>query len=653
MIDTKKKILDSAQRLIGSQGYAATSVRHIISEAGVNLAAIHYHFGSKEDLLAAVIARKADLVNEERMNLLDRLEAEAGTGPLSVKKVLEAWFLPMAEAADGDPSFVLLMGRLMSEGMLQTIVEKHFREPAERITGALRRALPELPDEEFRWRMHFMFGAMAFTMCGAKRIYRDRRGHARFWRANRPVDHVSDRWISGAGFVRRKERRKAMKCAWIVTLAAAAAMAADPPARPVLSLSLKRAVEIATSPEGNANIQLAAEALKQAQARTLESRAALLPDVESSVNYQSRTENLAAMGIKFNIPPGFPFEIPTFVGPFSTLDARVTASQTIFDFSSIRRFQAARTGAAAARSDAENAGEQVAAQVARAYLMAIKADADVDTAQSNVKLSQALLVQASNEKTAGTGTGIEITRAKVQLANDRQHLLEAQNARRSAHLRLLRAMGASLDTELELTDKLGYLPVDAVTLEQAKAQALATRPDYQAQQEPRTERAAFGQRDQTGAAALGGGVRRLRLHRQRAGQFAAHADDRHFGAGAALRRRQAGCAPRGIGVAIPRGAGAHQRFEGADRAGRAAGAGRAAIGRRRSEGGEGGLELSQNELAQARRRYEAGVATSIEVTDAQTRLERARDNQTTALYNYNVARIDLAQAMGKVRSTVQ
>ncbi len=96
-----------------------------------------------------------------------------------------------------------------------------------------------------------------------------------------------------------------MKIAWIMTLAMpVVAMAADPPDRPVLSLSLKRAVEIATSPEGNANIQLAAEAVKQAQARTLESRAALLPDVESSMNYQSRTENLAAMGIKFNIPPG-------------------------------------------------------------------------------------------------------------------------------------------------------------------------------------------------------------------------------------------------------------------------------------------------------------------------------------------------------------
>ena len=98
-------------------------------------------------------------------------------------------------------------------------------------------------------------------------------------------------------------------------------------------------------------------------------------------------------------------------------------------------------------------------------------------------LSEAVLKQSENQKAAGTGTGIEITRARVQLANDRQKLLVAQNQRRSAQLQLLRAMGVRLDTELELTDQLGYLPVDAVTVEQAKAQALKERPDYQAQQE--------------------------------------------------------------------------------------------------------------------------------------------------------------------------
>jgi len=166
MVQTKDRILDTAQRLIGEQGYSATSVRDIIAAAGVNLAAVHYHFGSKEELLDAVIARKADPVNAERMRLLDRVEADAGAKPLAVKKVLEAWCAPMAEAADRDPSFVLMMGRLMAEGMLQRIVENHFKETAERIRGALRRATPHLPDEEFRWRVHFMFGAMAHTMCG-------------------------------------------------------------------------------------------------------------------------------------------------------------------------------------------------------------------------------------------------------------------------------------------------------------------------------------------------------------------------------------------------------------------------------------------------------------------------------------------------------
>ena len=66
-----------------------------------------------------------------------------------------------------------------------------------------------------------------------------------------------------------------------------------------------------------------------------------------------------------------------------------------------------------------------------------------------------------------------------------------------------------------------------------------------------------------------------------------------------------------------------------------------------------GLELAANELAQARRRYDAGVAGGLEVTDAQTRLARARDNQISALYQHNVARVDLAQAMGNVRSVLQ
>jgi hypothetical protein len=139
----------------------------------------------------------------------------------------------------------------------------------------------------------------------------------------------------------------------------------------------------------------------------------------------------------------------------------------VFDISSIRRFQASKVAVSAARSDVNGAEEQVAAQVARAYLAAIRGDADVETAEANVALSEAVLKQANDQKAAGTGTGIEITRARVQLANDRQRLLVAENARRSTVLQLLRAIGLRLDTELVLTDKLGYTPVDALPWDDA------------------------------------------------------------------------------------------------------------------------------------------------------------------------------------------
>jgi outer membrane protein len=445
-----------------------------------------------------------------------------------------------------------------------------------------------------------------------------------------------------------------MRLLWLLLPIVVPAVAADQTAQAPLPLSLKRAVEIATSVEGNTNIVLAGEALKQAQARSAETRAALLPDLESQFTEQSRTVNLSAQGLRFNTFIQIPgIQIPTFVGPFTATDARVNVTQSVFDFSSIRRYQASKWGVAAAKSDATNTDEQVAAQVARAYLVAVKADTDVETAQANVALSEALLKQAQNEKTAGTGTGIEITRAEVQLANDRQRLVQVRNARRAAHLRLLRAMNMRLDVEIELTDRLQYVPVDLVTVEEAKVLAIKERPDYQAQQ------------NREATARLSASATRM----ERLPSVAAFGDYGDSGTGlfTAVPTRT-----YGIQVRIP-------IFDGGRRDARRAESNsqyrleqartrdlkeqieldvRLALDSLHSADDEvkvsrDGLSLAENELAQARRRYAAGVANSVEVTDAQTRLERARDNQTGALYNYNVARIDLAQAMGRVRSTVQ
>ena len=167
MTDTKEKILGTAERLIGAQGYAATSLRQVIAEAGVNLAAVHYHFGSKEDLLDAIVVRKAAPLNEARVARLERVVAEAGNGPLRVEKVLESFLFPTAEIASRSPEFVRLMGRMHADGMMPRIVERHFQGTVTRFVAALRRAIPDLPEEELMWRMHFMVGAMAHAMCSA------------------------------------------------------------------------------------------------------------------------------------------------------------------------------------------------------------------------------------------------------------------------------------------------------------------------------------------------------------------------------------------------------------------------------------------------------------------------------------------------------
>jgi AcrR family transcriptional regulator len=164
MSETKHKILDVAERLFAEQGFAATSLRHIIAEAGVNLAAIHYHFGSKEELLDELVGRFAEPVNAERIARLDRLEAEAGGAMPPVEPILEAFLMPPAEMAHKHPESGKMMGRLHAEGLMPTLVERHFKPTGKRFIEALRRALPALTDREFQFRIDFMIGAMAHTM---------------------------------------------------------------------------------------------------------------------------------------------------------------------------------------------------------------------------------------------------------------------------------------------------------------------------------------------------------------------------------------------------------------------------------------------------------------------------------------------------------
>lgn len=170
--ETKDRILSAAEALFMEQGYAATSLRSITAKARVNLAAVNYHFGSKEALIREVFDRRLGPLNRARLDYLERLEREAGGRPLSPEKVLEAMIAPVVQLSR-DPLkrgavFLRLLGRALSEpaDTMKQVLPIHYRDVVVRFKQALGRALPHVPEQELVWRMHFTFGAMAYAMAG-------------------------------------------------------------------------------------------------------------------------------------------------------------------------------------------------------------------------------------------------------------------------------------------------------------------------------------------------------------------------------------------------------------------------------------------------------------------------------------------------------
>lgn len=161
---TRTRILDSAERLFAAEGLASPSLREITAAAGVNVAAVNYHFHSREALVDAVLARRVRPINERRIALLERALAAPG-GP-TLEGVLEAFLRPVAEAAAKHPDFTPLMGRLHSAPpeLIQRMFVTHLAPVAERFEAALRAVTPELGAAERAWRLHFTVGALAHAV---------------------------------------------------------------------------------------------------------------------------------------------------------------------------------------------------------------------------------------------------------------------------------------------------------------------------------------------------------------------------------------------------------------------------------------------------------------------------------------------------------
>ena len=168
ILDTKERILNAAERMFAEQGFEPTSLRAIIAAAGVNLAAIHYHFRSKEALIQAVVNRRFESVNQERLDLLEQYERQTP----SVEQILEAFLWPMLRVGlDGSVegrNLLRLAGRLLLEasGVAAAAATRQFGVVASRFGFAFERALPHLTRDEVVWRVHFTIGAAAKAILG-------------------------------------------------------------------------------------------------------------------------------------------------------------------------------------------------------------------------------------------------------------------------------------------------------------------------------------------------------------------------------------------------------------------------------------------------------------------------------------------------------
>ncbi|MBA3709049.1 MAG: TetR/AcrR family transcriptional regulator [Planctomycetes bacterium] len=173
-VDTRERLLNAAESLLAERGIEATSMRAITSLARVNLAAVNYHFGSKEGLIVAVYARRLGPVNKERLALLAAAEG-AGAKPV-LNDVLRSYVAPVMhlihDASRGGEVFMRLLGRSLYEP--GDYLGQLFRDEVEPVlntfTAALHRCLPQLSSEELFWRMHFGGGALAYTLAQIHRL---------------------------------------------------------------------------------------------------------------------------------------------------------------------------------------------------------------------------------------------------------------------------------------------------------------------------------------------------------------------------------------------------------------------------------------------------------------------------------------------------
>jgi outer membrane protein TolC len=405
-----------------------------------------------------------------------------------------------------------------------------------------------------------------------------------------------------------------------------------------LKLSLSGAIERGLS--HNLALLLGQQGARRAAGLRWVDLSDLLPDLSAGVTWSREKVNLEAFG--FPLPEG----IPPVVGPFNVVDARLRLSQTIFDYAALERAREGKQELASAKFSYDDARNTVVFVCAGLYLQAVAVASRVEAARAQLRTAEALYQRAVDRKAAGTVAAIGVLRAQVELESERQRTILLESELQKQHLVLARAIGVSLEQPLELVDAIPYSPPPSSSREESLEQAYRTRSDFKQAQS--LVKAAEAKK----RAALGEALPSVGLY----------ADYGEIGLSLDTARTTFTLVAE-LEVPLFQGGRVHgrrleadallqqRRAEMEDLRGRIDYEVRSALldieaSDERVRVAESARSLAEQQLTQAQDRFSAGVVSNIEVVLAQQALASATESYISSLYEYNLAKLSLALALG-------
>jgi outer membrane protein TolC len=418
----------------------------------------------------------------------------------------------------------------------------------------------------------------------------------------------------------------------------------------VVQLSFQEAIERGL--RNNLGLLLSGDQTLTARGERWKELSNLLPNLSARIQEDVQTQSLTALGLKGNLFNS-PTPLPRVIGPFNYFDARASVSQSLFNFKDIEKVRAASESLKSAQYTFKDAREIVVLAVGNAYLLAIASAARIETTDAQVKSAQALYDKAIDQQKAGLSPAIDTLRSQVELQTRQQQLIAARNDFAKQKLSLARVIGLPPGQEFVLTERVPYQALMPLPLDTYLQRAYLSRSDYQAAQAQ---------------------VRSAELSRRAAtaGYYPSLDVNANYGDIGVTPSQSNGTWQVNGGLTIPIFAGGkthsdvleaeaqlkQARSQLADLRGRIDYEVRASLLDLNSaadqvEVARSSVDLAEQTLTQSEDRFTAGVADNLEVVQAQESVASAHENYIQSLYAHNLAKIELARAIGDAEQGVK